>query len=102
MGAAPAIRERNCPGRAALELVRPSDPFLGSSRPAQCPDDRSWRQHSVLSFMHEQGSLHRCTHRVRFMGGTMGGAPARWKMLDISTEISDGRSADGQALDGEY
>jgi len=33
---------------------------------------------------------------VRFMGGTMGGAPARWKMLDISTEISDGRSADGQ------
>src|SRR5258705_13370542 len=44
MGAAAAVRERDRPGRSALEQVWPSDPFLGSSGPAQCPDDRSWRQ----------------------------------------------------------
>src|SRR5215510_3573669 len=43
-GLPPAVRERDRPGRFALEQVWPSDPFLGSSGPAQCPNDRSWRQ----------------------------------------------------------
>src|SRR5580658_696667 len=44
MGAAAAVRERDRLGRSALEQVWPPDPFLGSSGPAQCPNDRSWRQ----------------------------------------------------------
>src|SRR5712672_4763019 len=44
MGAAAAVRERDRPGRSALEQVWSSDPFLGPTGPAQCPDDRSWRQ----------------------------------------------------------
>ena len=44
MGLAAAVRERHRAGGSARQQIRPSDPFLGSARPAQRADDRPRRQ----------------------------------------------------------
>src|SRR5262249_39722691 len=65
VGAAAAIRERDRAGGSPLEQVWPSHSLLGSSRPAQCPDHRPWRQ--PPDGARSEARARSCS-RVRFRG----------------------------------